>query len=185
MASALTVWKFSSPDGAQQALNRISELAKEHLLEVQDAAIVSWPEGKKKPKTHQAASTTGAGALSGAFWGMLFGLIFFVPFLGMAIGAAMGAFAGHFADVGINDEFIKQVREKVTPGTSALFLLTQNVTIDKVAAALHDMPMELLQSNLSAEQETQLRTAFGEEHEEAAPASEAPAAEAPASPAAS
>ena len=166
MAAALTVWKFATPDGAQQALGKISELAKQHLLELQDAAIVSWPEGANKPKTRQALNTAGAGALSGAFWGMLFGLIFLVPFLGLAIGAAMGALAGKMSDVGINDEFIKQVREKVTPGTSALFLLTQNVTVDKVSAALAGMNMELIQSNLTAEQEAQLRTAFGEEPDE-------------------
>lgn len=167
MATALTVWKFATPDGAQQALNKVSDLAKQHLLEVQDAAVVTWPEGQKKPKTRQAMNTTGAGAMSGAFWGMLFGLLFFIPFLGLAIGAAMGALAGHFADVGISDDFIKQVRAKVTPGTSALFLLTQNTTVDKVSAALKEMNMELIQSNLTAEQEAQLRAAFGEEPEEA------------------
>lgn len=165
MATALTVWKFNTPEGAQVALTRLGELTRQQLIEVQDAAIVTWPQGKSKPKTRQALNTTGAGALSGAFWGMLFGLLFFIPFLGMAIGAAMGALTGHFADVGINDDFIKSVRAKVTPGTSALFLLTQNATIDRVQAAFADMPMELIQSNLSAEQEEQLRSMFGEETE--------------------
>lgn len=163
MATTLTVWKFNTPDGAQTALARLTDLAKQQLIEIQDAAVVSWPADKKKPKTRQALPTTGAGALSGAFWGMLFGLLFFIPFLGMAIGAAMGGIAGHFTDVGINDDFIKQVQQKVTPGTSALFLLTQSATIDRVHAAFADMPMELVQSNLSEEQEQNLRTMFGEE----------------------
>jgi uncharacterized membrane protein len=167
MAGTLSVWKFNNPEGAQIALNRLMEMSKQQLLTLEDAAVVSWPEGKKKPKTHQAISTTGAGAMSGAFWGMLFGLIFFIPFLGMAIGAAMGALSGHFVDVGISDDFIKSVREKVTPGTSALFLMTSNVVVDKVSAALSDMPMELVQTNLSADQEAALREAFGEEHETA------------------
>jgi uncharacterized membrane protein len=178
MATTLTVWKFETPDGAQQALDKLVALSKQQLIEVGDAAIVSWPAGAKKPKTKQAQSTTGAGALGGAFWGMLFGLLFFVPFLGLAIGAAMGALMGHFADYGIDDDFIKQVREKVTEGTSALFLLTANATIDKVAAAFEGTHMDLIQSNLTQEQENQLRAAFGEDAE--APAAEAPAAEAPA-----
>jgi len=165
MATALTVWKFDSPDGADLALQKIAELSKQQLITVADAAVVSWPMGAKKPKTRQTQSTTGAGALGGAFWGMLFGLLFFVPFLGMAMGAAMGALMGHFADYGINDDFIKQVREKVTEGTSALFLLTANATIDKVAAAFEGTHMELIQSNLTQEQETALRAAFGEEAE--------------------
>ncbi|MGL4647799.1 MAG: DUF1269 domain-containing protein [Caldilineaceae bacterium] len=167
MTGTLSVWKFNTPEGAQIALNRLSDMSKQQLLVLQDAAVVTWPEGKKKPKTQQAFSTTSAGALSGAFWGMLFGLIFFIPFLGLAIGAAMGAMGGHFADVGISDDFIKAVREKVTPGTSALFLLTSNVVVDKVSAAFADMQMELVQTNLSADQEAALRAAFGEEAEDA------------------
>ena len=72
---------------------------------------------------------------------------------------------GHFTDVGINDDFIKQVRAKVTEGTSALFLMTENATIDKVEEAFAGTKMELIQTNLSAEQEAQLRAAFGEEAE--------------------
>ena len=53
----------------------------------------------------------------------------------MAIGAAMGGLMGHFTDVGIDDDFINQVRCEVTEGTSALFLMTENATIDKVAEA--------------------------------------------------
>jgi uncharacterized membrane protein len=164
--AALTVWKFNTPDGAEQALAKLTALAKQQLIALEDAAVVSWPAGAKKPKTRQMQSTAGAGALGGAFWGMLFGLLFFVPFLGMAIGAAMGAMMGHFADYGINDDFIKQVREKVTEGTSALFLLSANATIDKVAAAFEGTHMELIQSNLTQEQEAALRAAFGEEETE-------------------
>ena len=159
----LTVWKFDTPGGAEQALEKLQGLAKQQLIQIEDAAIVSWPQGKKKPKTHQAHSLTGAGALGGAFWGMLFGLLFFIPFVGMALGAAMGALAGHFSDYGISDDFIKQVRSKVTEGTSALFLLTDQVTIDKVSAAFTGTKMELIQTNLSEDQEKQLREAFGEE----------------------
>ena len=72
----LTVWKFHSPDGARGVLTKLSELQKQHLIEIQDAAIVSWPQGKKKPKTEQAVPLVSLGALDGAFWGMLFGLIF-------------------------------------------------------------------------------------------------------------
>ena len=127
----------------------------------------------------------GAGALGGAFWGMLFGLIFFVPFFGLAIGAAIGALAGHFSDYGIDDKFIEQTRSKVTEGTSALFLLTQNAVMDKVVEPLKALKPELISTNLSKEQEDQLKAAFGEEETPAgeAPAGEAPAGEAPAAPA--
>jgi uncharacterized membrane protein len=91
---------------------------------------------------------------------MLFGLIFFVPFFGMAIGAAMGALSGKMADYGIDDDFIKSTREKVTEGTSALFLLSSDAVQDKVLTELKGLEFELIASNLTEEEENELRAAF-------------------------
>lgn len=162
--ATLTVWKFHTAEGAETALAKLVQLQKEYLVEIQDAAVVTWPTGRKKPKTIQAFDLVGAGMLGGAFWGMLFGLIFFMPFIGVAIGTLVGALSGQFNDYGINDDFIKSVREQVTEGTSALFLLTGKVTIDKVEEAFKDFDKgELIQSNLTTEQEAKLREHFGEE----------------------
>lgn len=161
--AALTVWKFDSATGAADALGKLAEMQKQYLIEISDTAIVEWPEGKKKPKTRQVTDLTSIGALGGAFWGMLFGMLFFVPFFGMAIGAAMGALSGHFKEYGINEDFIKSVRQQITEGTSALFLLTGNVTLDKVEEQLKGQIGTLIKSNLSHEQEEKLRAGFGEE----------------------
>src|SRR3954453_21460817 len=136
--ATVAVWKFESGGGAGNALTLLERMQKEELVQIIDGATVSWPEGKKKPKTEQLHSTTGAGALGGSFWGLLCGLIFFVPLLGLAVGAAMGALSGSLRDVGIDDDFIRGVREHVTPGTSALFVMTGNVVLDKVAKELAD-----------------------------------------------
>ena len=161
--ATLSVWKFETSDGAEQMLTKLQSLQKQQLIQVQDAAIVTWPQGKDKPKTKQLANMAGIGAMQGAFWGMLFGLIFFVPFFGLAVGAAIGALSGKFADYGIDDNFIKEVQSKVTEGTSALFLLTSGAVQDKILDALKDTKMELIQSNLTAEQEAQLRATFSQE----------------------
>jgi len=161
--ATLTALKFSTSDGAGQMLEKIKQLQKMELIKLQDAAIVTWPQGKDKPKTKQLVDMAGMGAMQGAFWGMLFGLIFFVPFFGLAIGAAMGALGGKMADYGIDDNFIKQIREKVTEGTSALFLLTSDAVQDKVLDELKGFKFELIASNLTKEQEEQLIAAFGEE----------------------
>ncbi|GEL19772.1 membrane protein [Pseudonocardia asaccharolytica DSM 44247 = NBRC 16224] len=137
-------------------------MQKQELLQINDAAYVYWPEGRKKPKTQQLHGLAGAGALGGSFWGLLFGLIFFVPLLGMAVGAAMGALAGSMSDVGIDDEFIRTVREQVTPGTSALFVMTSNVVADKVLDEFRATGAALISTNLSSEQEARLREAFAE-----------------------
>jgi len=159
----LTVWKFDTPDGAQAAENTLKALSKQELITIHDAAIVTWPEGKKKPKTQQLTSITGAGAVGGAFWGLLFGLIFFVPFLGMAIGAATGALAGSLTDAGIDDDFIRSVQSAVTPGTSALFLMSSGAVEDKVRDAFAGTKAELIRTNLSKADEERLRAAFADD----------------------
>lgn len=161
--ATLTVWKFDTAAGADQAEQTLLDLAKQELIKIHDAATVTWEEGKSKPKTKQLASLTGAGAMGGAFWGFLFGLIFLVPLLGLAIGAATGALSGSLADVGISDDFIKNVRDKVTPGTSALFVMSSDAVLDKVKDAFAGQEMELIQTNLSNEDEANLRQAFGED----------------------
>ena len=64
------------------------------------------------------------------------------------------------ADVGIDDDFIKSVRDKVTPGTSALFLMSSDAVLDKVRDAFAETDPELIQTNLSDEEEATLRQAF-------------------------
>jgi uncharacterized membrane protein len=160
--ATLTVWKFDDAEGADKAVTTLEGLAKQQLITVADAATVSWPSGAKKPKTRQLHSLTGAGALGGAFWGMLFGLLFFVPLLGMAVGAAMGALAGSLSDVGIDDDFIKRIRSEVTPGTSALFLMSSGAVMDKVRDAFRGQQAELVSTNLSDDQERALREVFAE-----------------------
>jgi uncharacterized membrane protein len=161
--ATLTAFKFDTPDGAEKALDSVLAMQKQMLVDVADAAIVSWPAGAKKPKTRQAFSTGAAGAVGGAFWGMLFGLIFFVPLLGMAMGAVVGGLTGKMRDYGIDDKFIDSVKSKVTEGTSALFLLTNNAVADRVVAEMKQWPtFELISTNLSEEQEAQLRAEFGE-----------------------
>ena len=99
--------------------------------------------------------------------GQLFGILFFVPLLGMALGAAMGALTGSLRDVGISDNFIRDCRDKITEGTSALFLMTTDAVKDKVVDAMKQHKFEIVTTNLSKEQEEALHAAFDEEETEA------------------
>jgi uncharacterized membrane protein len=159
--ATLTVWKFDTAEGADAAAKTLETLSREEIIVIHDAATVSWENGKKKPKTRQLADLAAAGALGGAFWGLLFGLIFFVPLLGAAIGAATGALSGSLADVGIDDALINRTRDEITPGTSALFVMTSDAVMDEVKDAFegHE-PSEPLFTNLSSDQEAALREVF-------------------------
>ena len=158
--SELIVFAFDTTDGANNMVQGVKQLQKQQLLTLADAAIVVRKDDGK-PKVKQLNSLVGAGALGGAFWGMLIGLLFFAPWLGMAIGAVSGAIAGKFSDIGIDDDFIKEVGATVQPGHSALFLLVTDATPDKAIAALKEYHPTVLRTSLSEEDEVKLKDAFG------------------------
>jgi uncharacterized membrane protein len=161
--ATVTVLKFETSEGANGALGVVQGLQKQHLISVHDAAIVTWPTGKKKPKTRQLVDLTSAGALSGMFWGTLFGLIFLNPLFGMVTGTVFGAIGGAMRDYGIDDDFIKRIREQVTEGTSALFLMTSDAVTDRVVEQMKNLKFQILATNLSKDQEKKLFEAFGQE----------------------
>lgn len=160
--AALTAWRFDSDEQAGKALEELRGLTSQHLVNVGDAAVISWPREAKGPRVKQAVNTVGVGALGGTFWGMLIGLIFFMPLLGAAIGAASGAIGGALTDIGIDDKFIDEMRSKIQPGTSALLLLAGSQAPDKVADALRHLEPELITTNLTQAQEDKLRELFQE-----------------------
>jgi uncharacterized membrane protein len=159
--ATLTAWKFDRPDGASLAMRTLRELNNEGLIDVQEAAIVEWPAGEKKPKTRQLNDLTGRYALGGMFWGFLFGILFFIPVIGAGVGAAGGAIWGKMEDVGVDHDFIANVKEQVTEGTSALFLLTSGAVTDRIRQRFVGTDLQLIESNLSAEDEAKLRERLG------------------------
>ena len=161
--STLSIWKFDTPEGAEAALGTLERLQVQRLVAVDDASVVTWPVGRRRPRTYQAGGFASAAALSGAFWGLLFGLLFLLPLAGLALGAVAGAAVG-LTRIGLSDEFLQQAREKITPGTSALFLLTHAAVVDRIAEAFAGAHAELLVSNLSHDEEAALRQAFDADH---------------------
>jgi len=163
--ATLVVLAFKDQTGAAQMRDKLGELQKMQLIQLSDAAVVvRRDDGKVKVK--QAVSLVGAGALGGAFWGMLIGLLFFMPWLGLAIGAASGALGGALADYGVDDKFIKQVGSTIEPGHSALFLMVESWTEDKVLDEIGGFDAEVLQTSLSNEDEEKLKAAFGVHEDE-------------------
>jgi uncharacterized membrane protein len=163
----LVALAFDTEDGAERMRDRLVGLQREHMITLQDAAVVKRSlDGKVKVK--QATSLVGSGALGGSFWGMLIGLLFFAPWLGLALGAVTGALAGKFTDIGVDDNFIKEVGSSIRPGNSALFLLIADVTPDRVLDELKDFRgAKVIRTSLSKEQEARLKDAFGAEVEAA------------------
>ncbi|MFO7926023.1 MAG: DUF1269 domain-containing protein [Natronomonas sp.] len=156
--------QFDDIDGAEAMRDRMYDFQKRELITLEDAAVVVRDK-KGRAKVKQAHSLVGAGALGGAFWGMLIGLLFFAPWLGLLAGAAGGALAGKFGDIGIDDDFIKEVQDAIEPGNSALFLLSRGGNLDRIENELSDFEyeFEIIETNLSPEDETNLRETFAAE----------------------
>jgi uncharacterized membrane protein len=158
--ATLTVVKFDNPAGAERVMAALQDMHGRQMITLEDAAVVSWPKGKKKPLMPKQG--VGQMALGGAFWGFLFGLIFFVPFLGAAIAAGTTALLwSTLEEEGIDEDFIRRVSEKVTEGTSALFALTSEAQLDEVIEELkHYDEFEIISTDMPAEKEKKLREAF-------------------------
>jgi uncharacterized membrane protein len=154
--SNLVAVAFPDRATAEEVLQTLGRLQTEHALELEDAVIVTRDD-KGKVKLHQTNKLVAGGAVGGALWGGLIGLIFFVPLFGMAIGAATGAATGALTDVGVDDNFMKELGEKLTPGGAALIVLVHRSTPDKVLPEIAKFGGDVIQTSLDNDAEERLR----------------------------
>lgn len=157
--STLAVIGYDNEFKAEEVRLTLRKLQKEYLIDLEDA-VVAVKDAQGNVKLHQAVNLTAAGAVGGGFWGSLIGLIFLNPLLGAAIGAVAGATSGALTDVGINDNFMKDLAAAMTPGSSALFVLVRKATPDKVLAELQGSGGKVLKTSLSHDDEAKLQAAL-------------------------
>jgi uncharacterized membrane protein len=154
--SNLVVIAFEEEHKAFELRAELVKLQKEYLIKMEDAVVVT-KDKEGKVKLHQAVNLTAAGAVGGTFWGALIGLIFLNPLVGAAIGAGAGALSGKIADIGIDDNFMKELGETFLPNTSALCVLVKKATPDKVMDKLKGFGGKVLQTSLSRADEEKLQ----------------------------
>lgn len=153
--SNLIVIGFKDEFKADEVLLDLRKLEREYLIDLEDAVVVIRnKEGKVKIKQTQELVTSGA--LEGGFWGLLLGLIFFHPMLAI-VGVAAGAISGALTDIGIDDNFIREIGNTIESGTSAIFVLARKSTPDKVLDELSKFEGKVLQTSLSKEDEAKLQ----------------------------
>lgn len=146
---------------AEEARTTVQSLEADLVIQADQVAAISCDEqGKYHVTTTHGGASTGGGAVWGGFWGFLFGLIFFVPFFGLAVGAGFGALFGHLGENAIDKEFQEQVRDKVKPGTSALFMIIEQATPDKAISALKQYGGTVIKTSLSEEDTAKLQEAL-------------------------
>jgi len=156
--SNLFVIGFDNETDAFEMRSTLAKLQIQHLIQMQDA-VVATRDASGKVKLHQVGNLTAETAVGSAFMGMLLGMIVLNPLLGAAIGAGTGALVGKLSDVGINDNFMKELSSTLAPGCSALFVLVRKSTPDKVLEALKPFAgkAKVLQTSLTKDKEEELR----------------------------
>jgi uncharacterized membrane protein len=157
--STLVVVSYKDGSKAEAMRQKLLEMQQDYLVDLEDAVVVV-KDAKGKVRLHQAVNLTAAGAVRGGFWGSLIGLIFLNPLLGMAVGAGMGAASGALSDVGINDQFMRDLAANMQPGNSILFVLVRKATPDKVLEELKGTGGTILRTSLSHEDEAKLQAAL-------------------------
>jgi uncharacterized membrane protein len=146
---------------AEQARETVSRLESDLIIQADQVASISRDaEGKYHVHTSHGGASTAGGVVWGGFWGLLFGMLFFIPFAGWAMGAGLGALFGHMSEKGVDKAFQDQVRDHLQPGTSALFMVIEQVTPDKAVAALQEYGGTVIKTSLSDEDTKKLEEAL-------------------------
>ncbi|MGV8985570.1 MAG: DUF1269 domain-containing protein [Cypionkella sp.] len=159
--SDLIVVSFETEATAFELRAELIKLQKEYLLQMEDVVVVTRGEDNKV-QLHQSSNLTAMGAVGGGFWGMLIGLMFLNPLAGAVLGAGAGALSGSLSDVGVDDNFMKELGQRLKPGTAAVFVLARKFNAEKVVERLSDFRAKghVLQTSLSHDDEASLRAAL-------------------------
>src|SRR5215469_9561845 len=159
--STLIAVGYDNPFKAEEVRLKLQKMQQAYLIDLEDA-VVAIKNAKGKVKLDQPINLTALGAANGGFWGALIGLIFLAPFAGLAIGALAGGISGALRDVGINDQFMKDLADTMKPNTSALFVLVRKAQPDRVLDELKGTGGKILQASLSHEEIDRLQNTLAE-----------------------
>jgi uncharacterized membrane protein len=154
----LIVIGFDHLDDARNAMKRLRDLEREGHVRFEDTAIVERDLDGKAHVRNEVSGTTETAAVLGAALGGVLSFVF--PIAGIAIGAALGAAIGAAMGTGVSPAFVEDVKNTLTPGRSALFLVVREADADAVTAALRDFEGDLIQTTLDTEAEEALRQAL-------------------------
>ena len=167
----LIVIAYDTEQQGFETLEVAERLQRLELLRLVDAAVVvKDQDGKVKIKQTLEQSKTGTAAAWGALWGLLIGLLFLSPILWGVVGGLLGAVIGKTQDLGIDNEFIKEVGDSLEPGKSALCMLVLEAIGDREMDELGKMGGTIFKTSLSADAEEKLRQAL--EHDSVRQAAE-------------
>ncbi len=157
--SELIVVTYDDVYKAEEVRLKLLKMQQEYLIELEDA-VVAVKDKDGKIKLRQMWAPTLIGATSGGFWGLLIGLLFLNPLMGLLVGGTSGAVVGALSDVGINDDFMKELASNLEEGKSALFILARKIVLDKLLDELKGTGGKVIHTSLTHEDEAKLQAAL-------------------------
>lgn len=156
---------FAKTTRAEEVLLALVHLQQEGEIAMSDAVVVI-KDDDGRVRIHQTIDPTpGRSALTGSIWGMLVGLLFGGPvFLAAAAaGAGGGALLAKLIDLGLDDEWVKDVGRWLDPGTSALLVLVAADVRPAVLAELGRYEGQVLYCTFPGAVREELERALGGE----------------------
>ena len=165
--SNLTVIVFDDELKAEEARLKLLKLQREGFIDLEDAVVVV-KEADGRVRVHQMHRMARKGGVAGSITGLIVGSILLSPLIGVVFGAVTGAVSASLTDVGIDDQFMKELSEKFKPASSALFTLVRKADPDRVAEAFVGFGGKVLVNSVSKEREAaiqQFLDAAGENRE--------------------
>jgi uncharacterized membrane protein len=157
--SELIVIAYPEEDRAEKVMSAMLSLQKDEFISLADAVCVSKNK-HEKVRLHQSQRKTGEGAAWGAAAGLIAGSIFLTPLFGAGVGALIGGVAGRKVDIGLPDEFVKQVSTQLKPQSSALVLVVKAADKQVLMPVLQAQGGVVLSSTLNPENEAKLQAAL-------------------------
>jgi uncharacterized membrane protein len=150
---------FNDENQALSVLKSLKSLANQDMLKLDDAAvIVKDAEGKIQVKNLTERNVKG-GAVAVGLLGLLIGGLLF-PVAGLALGAAGGALIGKSLGNGVDKQFVKDVQESLTPGSSAILFIVSHENTGILIAALEPYSGKIYQSSFDSDAEAEIRKAL-------------------------
>jgi len=157
--SELIVASFKGEFTADEVLLDLLKMKQIHLIDL-DYAVVAARRDDGTIRVSHNNVVLHADATAGGQWGILFGgPVGYI--IGGIIGAAIGKTVEGLKQIGIQDDFIKDVSKSLEQGSSAIFIKTPKALSDNVIEELIKFDAKLLRSSLTITNEAELLKVLG------------------------
>jgi uncharacterized membrane protein len=128
-----TAWRFSNTEGADEAVLKLKQLEAAKLVEVQDVTVIRWPQYAAEPTVREHVTEEGS---------------------------KVSSLVHKITHSGIDSSMVQSARGDMTPGNSVLILLTPETAVDAFAKAFEGQGVELIRSDLSVQEQDEVRAAL-------------------------